>query len=65
MTKKQLIEMLSDVPDDALITIARDSYNLIGSNISLIDIRGYYENGGKYVLSSANVRPYKTKESND
>ena len=64
MTKKQLFEMLSNVPDDAIIGITYDSYNIIGNNTYTVDIKGFYENKGMYILSSMNVRPYKM-ESND
>lgn len=65
MTKKELFEMLSDVPDNALITITHDTYNLISNSVHAIDIKGFYENRGTYVLSAMNVRPYKIEESND
>lgn len=64
MTKAELFKMLSDVPDDAIIGITHDSYNIIGSSTYTVDIKGFYENKGMYILSSMNVRPYKM-ESND
>ena len=64
MTKKELIEMLSPVSDDAEIKITNERYDLIGSNIYAMNINGYYEHNGFYVLSSHNIRPY-FKESND
>lgn len=65
MTKKELIEMLSDIPDDAIICITHESHSLIGNSISPINIKGYYENNGIYILSTMNVRPNKLPESND
>ena len=66
MTKKELIEMLSDIPDNAIVCITRESYSLIGNSISPININGYYENSsGIYILSAMNVRPNKLSESND
>ena len=64
MTKKELIEMLSPVSDDAQIKITNDGHNLLGSSIYAININGYYEHNGYYVLSSHSIRPY-IKESND
>lgn len=64
MTKKELIEMLSPVSDDAEIRITSEQRDLIGNNIYAININGYYEHNGFYVLSSHSIRPY-FKESND
>lgn len=64
MTKKELIEMLSDVPDNAQILTMYENYNLItNSTVHTIDINGYYEFRGSYVLTAANVRPYKQKDN--
>ena len=64
MTKKELIKMLSSVPDDAQIVITKEYHDLISNSVYCIDIRGYYENGDRYVLCSQNVRPY-IEENND
>lgn len=65
MTKKELIEMLSDVPDNSVIRIVETRQDLLGSNTYTRDINGYYENGGYYVLCGLNVRPYKVVEKHD
>lgn len=67
MTKKELIEMLSKVPDNARILTTYDTYDLLGTNpmTHTHEINGFYEFKGSYVLSAANVRPYIIKESND
>lgn len=58
MTKKELIEMLSEVPDNAQILITYETYNLISnSQVNTTNINGFYEFRGSYVLSTANVRP--------
>ena len=58
MTKKELIEMLSEVPDNSQILLTYDVYNLISnSQIHTVDIKGFYEFRGSFVLSAANVRP--------
>ena len=64
MTKKELIEMLSPVSDDAVIKITNERYDLLGNNVYATNVNGYYEYNGFYVLSSHNIRPY-FKESND
>ena len=64
MTKRELIEMLSPVSDDAEIKITSERYDLIGNNIYAMTINEYYEHNGFYVLSSHSIRPY-FKESND
>lgn len=65
MTKKELIEMLSPLSDDAEIKITHERYDIIGSSIYPVNIKGYYEHNGFYILSSFNVRPNIIKESND
>ena len=58
MNKKELIEMLSNVPDNAKILITYDTYNLISNTITrTAEIKGFYEFNGSYILTSANVRP--------
>ena len=58
MTKKELIEMLSEVPDNAQIIMTYNTFNLISdSQTHTTNINGFYEFRGSYVLSAANVRP--------
>ena len=58
MTKKELIEMLSDVPDNSQILLTCDVYNLISNTqVHTVDIKGFYEFRGSFVLTAANVRP--------
>ena len=64
MTKKELIEMLSDVPDNSPICITEQQPYILGNNAYRIDIKGFYENKGTYVLTGLNVRPY-TLEKHD
>ena len=63
MTKKELIEMLSDVPDDAKILLTYTQYNLIDRTVHTEDVRGYYEHQGSYILCGLNVRPNKIEEN--
>lgn len=65
MTKKELIEMLSDIPDDSEIRTVETRQDLLGSSTYTRDINGYYENNGYYVLCGLNVRPYKAVEKHD
>lgn len=65
MTKKELIEMLSNVPDNARILTTYETYNLISNSMThTAEINGFYEFRGSFVLTSANVRPGPI-ESND
>lgn len=64
MTKKELIEMLSEVPDNSEIRIVETRQDLLGSSTYTREINGYYGNNGYYVLCGLNVRPYKI-ESHD
>ena len=58
MTKKDLFEMLKNVPEDAQIFYPSDFNDfLIGNRVSTISINGYYRNGDKYILSGMNIRP--------
>ena len=65
MTKKELIEMLSDVPDDSEIRTVETRQDLLSSSTYTREINGYYENNGYYVLCGLNVRPYKVVEKHD
>jgi hypothetical protein len=60
MTKKELIEMLSEVPDDSEIRIIET--DLFSLSIYSKEIKGYYEDNGFYVLCGFSVRPYKVRE---
>ena len=62
MTKKELIEMLSDIPDNSEIRTVETRQDLLGSSTYTRDINGYYENNGYYVLCGLNVRPYKIEK---
>ena len=59
MTKKELIEMLSEVPEDAVIYITKDYHDLISSYTRTSEINGFYKYNGGYVLSELNVKPRK------
>ena len=62
MTKKELIEMLSDIPDNSEIRTVETRQDLLGSSAYTREINGYYENNGYYVLCGLNVRPYKMEK---
>ena len=63
MTKKELIEMLSEIPDNATIRIVESKQDLLcGTSCYQIDIKGFYERNGSYVLTGLNVRPYKIEK---
>ena len=62
MTKKELIEMLSDIPDNSEIRTVETRQDLLGSSTYTREINGYYENNGYYVLCGLNVRPYKIEK---
>ena len=62
MTKKELIEMLSEIPDDSEIRTIENRQDLLGSSTYTKEIKGYYENNGYYVLCGLNVKPYKIEK---
>ena len=62
MTKKELIEMLSEVPDNSEIRIVETKQDLLGSSTYTRGIKGYYENNGYYVLCGLNVKPFKIEK---
>ena len=62
MTKKELIEMLSVIPGDARIQITSEGSGLLSHWINAVDIKGFYEHNGSYILCSQNVRPYTTEK---
>lgn len=59
MTKKELIEMLSEIPDDALMLITKDHQDLISTYTRTVEINGFYKYREGYVLSDLNVKPRK------
>ena len=61
MTKKELIDMLSVIPDNAKIQITDETRNFLGHWINAVDIRGFYEHNGSYILCAQKVRPYITE----
>ena len=62
MTKKELIEMLSEIPDDSEIRTIENRQDLLGLSTYTKEIKGYYENNGYYVLCGLNVKPYKIEK---
>ena len=62
MTKKELIEMLSDIPDNAEIKTVETKSDLLSTYNYLRSIEGYYEYNGSYILCNLNVRPYKIEK---
>lgn len=64
MTKRELIEMLSSVPDDSKILITESSTGFLNSSTYTVDIKGFYEKNGSYILCTLNVRP-NTEEKHD
>jgi hypothetical protein len=63
MTKKELIEMLSEIPDNTKIQITSERSDLLSHWINAVDIKGFYEHNGSYILCSQNVRPYIIKDN--
>ena len=63
MTKKELIEMLSEIPDNTKIKITSERSDLLSHWVSAVDIQGFYEYNGSYILCSQNVRPYTVKNN--
>ena len=58
MTKKELIEMLSNIPDDSNIEIENVSDGVFGRTLQYNSINGFYKlSNGCYVLSSKYVQP--------
>ena len=63
MTKEELIEMLSEIPDNSVIKIVESRQDLLSITSTYTrDINGYYENNGYYVLCGLNVKPYKIEK---
>ena len=65
MTKRELIEMLSEIPADSEIRTVETRQDLLSSSTYTREINGYYEHNGHYVLCGLNVRPYKITEKHD
>ena len=63
MTKKELIEMLSEIPDNTKIQITSERSDLLSHWVNALDIKGFYEYNGSYILCSQNVRPYIIKDN--
>ena len=63
MTKKELIEMLSEIPDNTKIQITSERSDLLSHWVNAVDIKGFYEYNGSYILCSQNVRPYIVKNN--
>lgn len=58
MTKKELIEMLKDIPDEANIKLGGINDSLSGRNITYTNINGFYKlTNIDYVLTNMNVKP--------
>ena len=58
MTKKELIEMIKDVPDDSNIKIGGVKESLFGSSMTYVNINGFYKLSDiDYVLTDINVQP--------
>ena len=58
MTKKELIEMIKDVPNDANIKIGGIKESLFGRDITYANINGYYKlTKIDYILTDMNVQP--------
>lgn len=60
MTKKELIEMIKDVPDEANIKISGINDSLFGRSTIYAPIEGFYKLSDiDYVLTDKNVQPRK------
>lgn len=58
MTKKELIEMLKDIPDEANIKLGGVNEGLVGRNITYTNVNGFYKlTDIDYVLTNMNVKP--------
>lgn len=58
MTKKELVEMLAEVPDDANIKISGVNDSMLGRHITYASINGYIKlTDVDYVLTDMNVKP--------
>ena len=58
MTKKELIEMIKDVPDDANVKISGINEALFSRSTTYANINGFYKLSDiDYVLTDINVQP--------
>ena len=58
MTKKELINMIKDIPDEANIKISGINDGMFGRNIIYNNINGFYKlTDIDYVLTDMNVQP--------
>ena len=58
MTKKELIEMIKDVPDDANVKIGGVKESLFSRSTTYANINGFYKLSDiDYVLTDINVQP--------
>ena len=58
MTKKELIEMIKDVPDEANIKISGIRESMFGRDITYAPVNGFYKlTDIDYVLTDMNVQP--------
>lgn len=58
MTKKELIEMLKDIPNEANVKIGGIKESLFGRDITYANINGFYKlTNIDYVLTDMNVQP--------
>lgn len=58
MTKKELIDMMKDIPEDANIKISGVNDSLFGRNVCYASVNGFYKlTDIDYVLTDMNVQP--------
>ena len=55
--------MLSEIPDNTKIQITSERNDLLSHWVNAVDIKGFYEYNGSYILCSQNVRPYIVKDN--
>lgn len=55
--------MLSEIPDNTKIQITSERSDLLSHWVNAVDIKGFYEYNGSYILCSQNVRPYIVKDN--
>ena len=58
MTKRELIEMIKDIPNDSNINISVINESLFGSSTTYTPVNGFYKlTDIDYVLTDINVQP--------
>jgi hypothetical protein len=57
MTKKELILMLKDIPDNSKIYMTETNTSFLGSSTTKAEIKGFYKHYDSFVLCSLDVRP--------